>query len=194
MIKVFWGLMVVALLAGCAAPRSAGVRPYSDNRAWVLLEDMDYQIGNSQFTIVVPKGFVTDYASVPQMLWGALSPHDNYSRAAVVHDYLYWTQICTRPQSDNIMQIAMKESEVPKWKQIAVYGAVSLLGQASWDENKEFRKQGLIRIIPDGTEPPGANETWDAHQLRLQKSGAKETPISANPEFCKIGNQANIPF
>ena len=40
---------------------------------------------------------MTDYASIPSVLWSfGLSPHGLYSRAAVIHDYLYWTQLCTR--------------------------------------------------------------------------------------------------
>ena len=35
-----------------------------------------------------------------------------YTRAAVIHDYLYWAQPCTREQSDNLLMIAMKESGV----------------------------------------------------------------------------------
>jgi hypothetical protein len=38
--------------------------------------------------IAVPKGFVTDGASVPQFLWSLLPVWANWSSAAVIHDYL----------------------------------------------------------------------------------------------------------
>ena len=38
--------------------------------------------------IIVPKGYITDLASVPRAIWGVISPFD-IARAAVVHDMLY---------------------------------------------------------------------------------------------------------
>ena len=71
-------------------PPSPAVRAFGDNKFWIVVEDMPYVIGSTTERIVVPKGFVTDFASIPQPLWAlGLSPHGQYSRAAIVHDYLY---------------------------------------------------------------------------------------------------------
>lgn len=87
--------------------------PFADSRQWMLARDMSYTIGNSDKKIVVPKGFVTDFASIPELFWSTgLSPQGPYSKAAIVHDWLYWTQGCTKSQADNILVIAMKESRV----------------------------------------------------------------------------------
>jgi hypothetical protein len=110
------GPLCAALVAGCQAPPSPAVRAFGDNRFWITVEDMVYVIGSTQDRIVVPKGFVTDFASIPQGLWSlGLGPQGRYSRAAVVHDYLYWSQGCTRAQADRLMVIAMKESRVGKF-------------------------------------------------------------------------------
>ena len=85
--------LLIALL--CAAtvswsqhtPPSPAVRAFGDNKFWIVIEDMAYVIGSTSDRIVVPKGFVTDFASIPQGLWFlGLSPHGQYSRAAVVHE------------------------------------------------------------------------------------------------------------
>ncbi|WP_422824042.1 DUF1353 domain-containing protein [Variovorax robiniae] len=34
---------------------------------------------------------MTDPASIPQPRWSLLPPNDQYNRAAIVHDYLYWS-------------------------------------------------------------------------------------------------------
>jgi hypothetical protein len=39
--------------------------------------------------VVIPVGFVTDFASIPKILWNILPPVGTYGKAAVVHDYLY---------------------------------------------------------------------------------------------------------
>lgn len=57
---------------------------------------MFYEVGSTGIAIVFPAGFVTDYASVPEDLWNAYSPHDRYSRAAIALDFLYGSQFCTR--------------------------------------------------------------------------------------------------
>jgi hypothetical protein len=45
------------------------LKPFADNREWVLMENLVYQIGQTSTVIVVPKGFVTDFASIPQAFW-----------------------------------------------------------------------------------------------------------------------------
>jgi len=84
-----------------------GLSAAADNRDWVLIEHLRYQIGQTSTVIVVPRGFVTDVASIPQAFWSfGLSAHGRYSKAAIVHDYLYWTQGCSREQADNLLMIA----------------------------------------------------------------------------------------
>lgn len=39
--------------------------------------------------ICIPVGYVTDFASVPQILWSICPPIGKYNRAALVHDFLY---------------------------------------------------------------------------------------------------------
>ena len=52
-------------------PPSPLVRAFGDNKFWILVEDMVYVIGSTNERIVVPKGFVTDFASIPQPLWAS---------------------------------------------------------------------------------------------------------------------------
>ena len=93
--------------------RPPTLSPFSDQAHWVLREPLEYWILETDHVVEVPLGFVTDFASIPRALWAiAGSPHGAYSRAAVVHDYLYWDQRCTREQADNVMAIAMEESGV----------------------------------------------------------------------------------
>lgn len=152
-------------------PPSPGVRPSGNNRAFVLLEPMVYQVGTTSKTITVPAGFVTDYASIPRILWSKYSPHDQYSRAAIVHDYLCWSQLCTRPQADNLFMIAMKESEVSTVTRAAVYEGVHLGGQSSWDDNKEERKANKPRVVPVTRKDFPPNWSWEMYRSHLIDEG-----------------------
>lgn len=150
------------VISGCQVPPSPAVRAFGDNKFWITLEDMPYVIGDTKKRIVVPNGFVTDFASIPQPLWSlGLSPHGQYSRAAVVHDYLYWAQVCTRAQADRLLVIAMKESKVGAFDEFAVYQGVDKFGGSSWDSNANERKAGLPRVVPERyLRPTDPNVSW----------------------------------
>jgi hypothetical protein len=193
--------LLIALL--CAAtvswsqqiPPSPAVRAFGDNKFWITVEDMDYVIGSTNDRIVVPKGFVTDFASIPQALWSlGLSPHGQYSRAAVVHDYLYWSQACTRAQSDRLLVIAMKESSVSGFDEFLVYQGVDKGGTRPWNANANERKAGLPRIVPEEyLRPADPNTSWPAYREMLVNQGVKDPPFEQNPTFCAYGNTTVVP-
>lgn len=60
-------------------------------REWTLLQDLWYEIGEkgSGRWIRVPKGFLTDGASTPRVIWAFLPSTGRYLQAAILHDYLY---------------------------------------------------------------------------------------------------------
>ena len=99
--------------------------------------------------ISVPKGYITDLASVPRFCWAFIAPFD-VARAAVVHDILYEKintaykneKILTkhdrekyRKVADDVFKEGMEsaEPEVPKWKIWAAYNAVRVFGR--WANN-----------------------------------------------------------
>jgi hypothetical protein len=82
-------------------PPSPAVRAFGDNNFRIAVEDGNCVIRSANDRIVVPKDFVTDFASIPEPLWSTgLSHYGQYSRAAVVDGYLYWSQGCKRAQSE----------------------------------------------------------------------------------------------
>jgi len=103
-------------------------------------------------TVEVPYGFVTDLASIPRVLWPIMPPASKYTHAAIVHDYLYWTQSVERDVADKIFSIGMKELKVRSWKAGAIYHAVSKFGRGAWNKNAELKKNGhsrLLRVLPN---------------------------------------------
>ena len=93
--------------------------------------------------IIVPEGFVTDFASVPRLFWSIFPPLGPWALAAILHDWLY--QTCgefgkyTRKQADEIFREAMEEiakhredGEPKAWKRALLYRAVRLGGGKGW--------------------------------------------------------------
>jgi hypothetical protein len=86
--------------------------------------------------IVIPKGFETDFASVP-WFFTRLFPkfHKTTNRPSVLHDYLYVSRITTRKQADDLFLKAMLSDGVKKWRAYSMYWAVRLGGSSAWKSN-----------------------------------------------------------
>jgi hypothetical protein len=158
-------------------PPATFVRGFADGSNWMLQSPLIQEIGkNSRYVVMVPSGFVTDFASIPQPLQiiHASVSIGRYGNAAVVHDYLYWRQDCTREQSDNILAIAMREAGVSFLERQLIYQSVRQFGQSAWDGNKRAREAGLIRTVgpPNDQVPPTG--TWNDYREWLRANHAKE--------------------
>ena len=68
----------------------AKVQDEADGVHATLLEDLVYTTRDG-WHIVVPAGFVTDYASIPRVLSWLIPPRGKYNRPAIIHDFLYQT-------------------------------------------------------------------------------------------------------
>ncbi len=95
----------------------------------------------------VPKGFVTDLASVPPILWSKYPPTGRYAYAAIVHDYLYWTQTTTRAVADEVMVAAMQDAGTDDATIKNFKRALGLFGKRAWNENQRKRAAGERRLL-----------------------------------------------
>lgn len=108
--------------------------------------------GDAFTEVVVPAGFVSDLASVPQILWAKYPPTGRYAYAAVVHDYLYWMQERRKEEADRIFAIALKDSGVDKDTVADFNLGLTLGGTRAWNENTKLRNAGekrLLKTFPD---------------------------------------------
>lgn len=84
----------------------------------------------------VPKGFISDWASVPALLDGVVPSFGPYAPAAIAHDYLYSMggvlPYVTRKQADDLFLDLMAELGVPWWKRSLMYRAVRIGGGSGW--------------------------------------------------------------
>jgi Protein of unknown function (DUF1353) len=109
--------------------------------------------------VTVPTGFVTDLASIPPAFWSELPPAARYSYPAIIHDYLYWFQPCTRAEADAVLESAMEDMRVSSVKIVIIYNAVRVGGGGAWDNNAQLRKAGQQRLLKKF--PSEMLTTWD---------------------------------
>lgn len=106
-----------------------------------LLQPIRFRSDIAGGVIVVPTGYVSDLASIPEALWNLFAPDDpRICLGAWVHDVLYGAQghitledgtvvNLTRDQADCILCFeAMPELMADKFHQDAVYAALRVFG------------------------------------------------------------------
>lgn len=182
------------MVYGCATIPPENVKPFESYSEWLLIEDLPYAIRDTNKEITIPKGFVTDYASIPRAFCMLLPQQGRYSRSAIIHDYLYWKQECSRKQSDRLMFVAMTESGVDSDTRDKIYKAIRLFGQTAWDSNEKERKEEMPRIVPPKfLEIPG-NQSWTQYREYLNAEGVQLDPKESTPPFyCEERGQV-FPF
>ncbi len=109
--------------------------------------------------ITVPRGFVTDLASIPRIFWTALRPDGEYAYAAIVHDYLYWNQKIQKNKADYIFKMSMEDFELSQVLVQSLYISVAVLGEYAWKSNKEKKKKGEKRVLK--VFPPSSRVRWE---------------------------------
>jgi hypothetical protein len=200
-------LLVVAMaiifvfqgMANLSAANAQGIQPklatnptrlqlfQGDGTNFMLVNPMFYEIKRTGQMITVPAGFVTDFASVPWYARWRISVLGKHSIAAIVHDYLYWEQRCTREEADAILREAMDEYGSSSADQTIVYYAVKYGAQSAWDENAADRKKGYIRVLTGGYENIPLNIDWGTYRQKLFDQNAKEPAIDpGKPAYCTL--------
>ncbi len=131
--------------------RALVVSPLADGKTWVLVEPFGYDVGElgSGDTIEVVRGFKTDFASIPRLFWIVLPKWGKYGNAAVIHDWLYFTQQRTREEADRILFEAMQVLTVPRWQQYPIFYAVRWFGWFAWKRNQWDKEAGYSRIMEE---------------------------------------------
>jgi hypothetical protein len=95
---------------------------------WQVMHDFAYQSDVAGVTIVVPEGFVTDFASVPRIPFVYDKLGDIAQRPAVIHDYLYSKGALSRDVADQVLLEAMELTEIPWLKRRLIYMGVRVGG------------------------------------------------------------------
>ena len=112
-----------------------------------LLRDyhIELVVGGKHRVIIVPKGFVTDFASSPPRLWGLFPPIGlGITEASIVHDYLYnHPGGYTRAECDEIFYQIMLALGTRKSRARIGYWGVRLGGWVAWRNYRQRNKQWL---------------------------------------------------
>lgn len=123
---------------------------FVDGKHWVVLSPFVYDVGGvgSGETISVPTGFITDFASIPRIVWPVIGqPAGQYGKAAVIHDFLYQDPGGrSRRRCDQIFLEGMQVLGVSWPKRTTMYFAVRVGGRKGW---VRYRKKEWARAVAE---------------------------------------------
>ena len=106
--------------------RTSAVSPYETTR---IHKYIDPDFG---FTVVIPKGFRTDLASIPWVLKWLFGEAGIHQRGCMFHDAAYRQQLGAQWQSDALMRAIHMKDGVPKYKRLLMFFGVRLFGKKAW--------------------------------------------------------------
>lgn len=138
---------------------------YLDGEFFKVTAPFDYAVGapDSPIVVHVPVGFLTDFASIPRVLWNILPPTSWYGKAAVIHDFLYQhgqvdAFTITQRYADDVLNEAMGvlaaaalevhdsiAGEFRLWAdREAIYEGVRIGGFVTWDKYRRQQAAGKL--------------------------------------------------
>ena len=112
--------------------------PQPDGELYLVAEDYEVYVECKDYkgNIIIPAGFRTDLASVPQVIWSLIPPFGKHSYGAAIHDYLYANNRkavngvfnFSRANCDEIFYNKMRHYQVGKLKARTMWLAVRAFG------------------------------------------------------------------
>lgn len=110
------------------------IKPRADGK-WELAENFGY----------VPKGFITDGASVPRFLWRLLGPpmEADTIAAAIRHDYHYeHPKMLSRADADDEFYWDLRGNGVATWRAYLYWLGVRAFGWMHYGKTKNNNEKG----------------------------------------------------
>ncbi len=102
--------------------------------SYKLVSDMEVLITFStgeKFTFVIPKTFVTDFASIPRVLWFMYPPDGKHRGAAIPHDMGYAVKSPKAFMDELFKQLLLSEGVDPTVRDI-FFGSVNWFGRTAY--------------------------------------------------------------
>lgn len=111
-----------------------------DEDNWRLTAPLRFYSARLDRLIEVPRGFVTDFASVPRFPFIYWFTAGKFQAAAVIHDWFYRTDTedITRAAADAVLAEAMEALGYWKVRQWFVWAGVRIGGYWSYDTRRSL--------------------------------------------------------
>jgi len=108
------------------------IKLINNGKQGILLKKIGFE------NFVVPKGFMSDFATIPRIFWCIYPPlgagrGKNYAKACILHDYLYSKEcdyLLTRKECDLVFKRCMKYCNVTWFTRNFFYVCVRIFAKS----------------------------------------------------------------
>lgn len=106
-------------------------------RRWLLTDTLIFRSAALRGTLAVPRGFQTDFASIPRFAWVLFPPADSYNPAAVMHDGAYANALMAQSGArvflvkrlaDDLFEECLRAVGISLWRRWVMATAVRAYG------------------------------------------------------------------
>jgi hypothetical protein len=115
-----------------------------DDENWEVMKALEYAGKVDRYS--VPPGTNTDFASVPRAFVWFLPRYGSYTKAAILHDYLWRTRAATGAMdwvdADGVFRRAMRELNVPFLRRWIMWAAVRWAALSKTGGRKGWLRDG----------------------------------------------------
>jgi len=125
---------------------------FNSDNPFRLMKNLQLRLHDGNEALI-PKGFNTDFASVPKFLWSLFPPYDSKNHdimAFLIHDYMYWKGYylswpdknkipISRAFADYEMMWQQKKVGVSPWRYKPMYWAVRLFAGGLYDYYDKYQ-------------------------------------------------------
>jgi len=88
---------------------------FVNGKIWELTKEFSYYLTDDKnIVITVPKGYRTDFASIPTIFWSFLTHKDIFNKASIIHDYLCDTNGDDRFNKEQVDKIYLEAQGIVK--------------------------------------------------------------------------------
>jgi hypothetical protein len=103
---------------------------------FAINEELNVMLINGS-KLTVPKGTISNGASVPKLLRGIYSNIGRYTLPSVLHDYLYENNMYSRKFADRQFLVDMGRTNTDKFTKWLFYIVVRIFGGLNWNKYKK---------------------------------------------------------
>ena len=114
---------------------------------WELHEPFLFAVDGVDY--VVPRGFYTDFASVPRIFHPIINPYE-LGCGPIPHDFGYFSGLGTQSYWDEVFDECMYMDNVPWWKRRVAYNAVRSFGWIVYRRYREQNKKYALHMACSG--------------------------------------------
>jgi hypothetical protein len=129
-----------------------------------LINPYGFNLPRTGVSGVIPVGFITDWASIPRIMWAIFPPTGPYAAAALIHDWLYYSGYVSRRQADKAFAEAMQILGIPAWQRALFYASVRIGGRGGY--SYRIQDPTAADLLPS-TGPILSSRAWQSQGLLL---------------------------